>query len=194
MKSPFLTLLLATVAATAVAATAVAADAPAAEPKSPGAFDISALDRAVDPCVDFYQFACGGWRKANPIPPDQTRWGRFNELAERNREELHQILEAAKDPAAKRSPIEARVGDYYAACMDEATIEARGRKPLEPDPGAGRGGPVEGRLLPPPRRERGECPPHALPLRLGAGPPRLEHRRSPASARAASACPTATTT
>jgi putative endopeptidase len=129
MESSFLTLLLATAAGAAVA---VAGDAPAAGPRSPGAFDISALDRAVDPCVDFYQFACGGWRKANPIPPDQTRWGRFNELAERNREELHQILEAAKDPAAKRSPVEARVGDYYSACMDEATIEARGRKPLEP--------------------------------------------------------------
>jgi putative endopeptidase len=115
----------------AAAATAVAADKPA-PPKSPGAFDVSALDKAVDPCVDFYQFACGGWRKANPIPPDETRWGRFNELAERNREDLHQILEAVKDPAKARSPIEARVGDYYAACMDEATIEAQGRKPVEP--------------------------------------------------------------
>ncbi len=98
----------------------------------PAAFDIAALDRSVDPCVDFYQFACGSWRKANPIPPDQTRWGRFNELAERNREELHAILESAKDPSHPRSPVEARVGDYYAACMDEATIEAQGRKPLEP--------------------------------------------------------------
>jgi endothelin-converting enzyme/putative endopeptidase len=112
-------------------ATVDAADEPAA-PKSPGAFSTSALDTAVDPCVDFYQFACGGWRKANPIPPDETRWGRFNELAERNREDLHRILEVAKDPAGRRSPIEARVGDYYAACMDEATIEARGRKPVEP--------------------------------------------------------------
>ena len=126
MRRSCLVLLLA-----AAPATAVAADRPEAA-KSPGAFDVSAIDRSVDPCVDFFQFACGGWRKANPIPPDQTRWGRFNELAERNLEDLHRILEGVKDPAGTRSAIEARVGDYYAACMDEATIEAQGRRPLEP--------------------------------------------------------------
>jgi putative endopeptidase len=114
-----------------VSAALVSADEPAAR-KSQGGFDVAALDRSVDPCVDFYQFACGSWRKANPIPPDETRWGRFNELADRNREVLHQILEAAKDPAKTRSPIEARVGDYYAACMDEKTIESQGRNPIEP--------------------------------------------------------------
>jgi predicted metalloendopeptidase len=86
----------------------------------------------VDPCVDFYQFACGGWRKANPIPPDQTRWGRFNELAERNRNVLHDILEQVKDPRPGRSPLEAQVGDYYAACMDESAIETLGTKPIDP--------------------------------------------------------------
>ena len=117
--------------------TAALAEEPAAATKSatgvvPGRFDIGALDRSVDPCVDFYQFACGGWRAKNPVPPDQTRWGRFNELAERNREDLHQILEKAKDDKAKRSPLEAKVGDFYAACMDEAGIEARGAKPVAP--------------------------------------------------------------
>jgi putative endopeptidase len=101
-------------------------------PAQDSRFSVSALDRTVDPCVDFYAFACGGWRRANPIPADQTRWGRFNELAERNREELHRILERAKDPGPNRSPIEAKVGDYYAACMDEPGIEAKGLEPIRP--------------------------------------------------------------
>ena len=108
------------------------ADTPRTAPKSAGGFDVNALDTSVDPCVDFYEFACGGWRKANPIPPDQTRWGRFNELAERNRTALRDILDQVKDGGARRSPVEAKVGDYYAACMDEAGIEKQGTKPLEP--------------------------------------------------------------
>ena len=109
-----------------------AADGTVTAAKPPDGFDIGALDRSVDPCVDFYQFACGGWRKANPIPADQTRWGRFNELAERNREELHAILEKAKGPSPARSRIEAKVGDYYAACMNEPGIEAKGLGPIQP--------------------------------------------------------------
>src|SRR5689334_3790042 len=62
-------------------------------------FDVSNLDRTADPCVDFYQFACGGWRARNPIPSDQSRWSRFSVLAEQNRATLHDILEAAARPA-----------------------------------------------------------------------------------------------
>jgi endothelin-converting enzyme/putative endopeptidase len=124
-----LPVLLAVLLATARAATA---QPPAPAAKAPGALDVAALDRSVDPCTNFYEFACGGWRKANPIPADQTRWGRFNELAERNREDLRAILEKAMAPGASRSPVEAKVGDYYAACMDEPGIEARGTEPVRP--------------------------------------------------------------
>jgi putative endopeptidase len=132
MRKLFATLAFATLATAGYGAEPKAPADPPSSARSEGGFDINALDKSVDPCVDFYQFACGGWRKANPIPPDQTRWGRFNELAERNRNALHEILEQAKDARPGRNPLEARVGDYYAACMDEPAIEALGTKPIAP--------------------------------------------------------------
>src|ERR1700694_2347320 len=57
--------------------------------------DLKALNRAVDPCTDFFQFACGGRTSNSPIPADQPRWGRFDELQERNNEVLHKVLESA---------------------------------------------------------------------------------------------------
>ena len=89
-------------------------------------FDVKAMDKTVDPCQDFYQYACGNWIKSNPIPADQARWGRFNELDERNKQELRSILEAAAKPEPGRDPVTRQIGDYYAACMDEKGIEERG--------------------------------------------------------------------
>src|SRR5216684_4169296 len=88
--------------------------------KNPGV-DVSAIDRSADPCVDFYQFSCGSWLKNNPIPADQAAWGRFNELAERNRAILHDILENAAKPG-RRTPNQQKIGDYYLACMNETAI------------------------------------------------------------------------
>jgi endothelin-converting enzyme/putative endopeptidase len=113
---------------------AAASAQPAASSKpSSVRFDIGALDKSADPCVDFYQYACGGWLKANPIPSDQARWGRFDELMDRNRETLHAILEEAAKPSAGRDSVTRQIGDYYAACMDEKGLDARGLASLEPD-------------------------------------------------------------
>jgi putative endopeptidase len=74
---------------------------------------------------DFYQFACGGWIKNNPIPADQSIWSRFGELAERNRTVLRGILENAAK-ATNRSANEQKIGDYYATCVDEDSINKKG--------------------------------------------------------------------
>jgi putative endopeptidase len=100
---------------------------------SPAHFDAKAMDKTANPCQDFYQYACGNWLKANPIPADQSRWGRFDELDERNKMVLRQILEEAAKPAPNRDATTQKIGDYYAACMDEKALDARGLKLLQPE-------------------------------------------------------------
>src|SRR5690349_7338692 len=91
--------------------------------------DLAAMDKNADPCGDFYQYACGGWEKKNPIPPDQASWSVYGKLADETEHYLWGVLQtAAKAP---QNPVEKQIGDYFAACTDEAAVEAAGPKPIQ---------------------------------------------------------------
>lgn len=103
------------------------------KPSGPAAHgvDLTILDKTCKPCEDFYHYASGEWLAKNPVPAAYPSWGRFNELAERNRELLHQILEAATaNNKASPGSNEQKIGDFYASCMDEKQVNAEGVKPL----------------------------------------------------------------
>lgn len=95
--------------------------------------DKSAMNPKVDPCVDFYQYACGTWIAQNPIPADRSRWGRFTELSDRNEKVMLDIIQGAAVQRAGRSEIDQKIGDYYASCMDTATINKKGVAPIRPE-------------------------------------------------------------
>jgi endothelin-converting enzyme/putative endopeptidase len=101
-----------------------------ADPASASGVELKAIDTTVNACQNFYQYACGLWRKDNPIPPDRSRWGRFDELQEHNLTIEREILEKAATPSANRTPVEQKIGDFYASCMDETAIEAKGVEPI----------------------------------------------------------------
>ena len=90
-------------------------------------FDITAIDRAADPCSDFYAFACGGWVAKHPIPADRTRWSRYTEVEVQNLAHERAIVEGA---AHEPGPAAAHIAAYHAACIDATAIEARGLAPL----------------------------------------------------------------
>jgi len=97
------------------------------------ALDVTSMDRSIDPCVDFFQYSCGGWIKRNPIPPDQSSWDTYSKMQDENRERLRAILGAAAAPDASRPPSAQKIGDYYASCTDEKAIDAKGAEPLKPE-------------------------------------------------------------
>jgi putative endopeptidase len=99
---------------------------------APG-FSIDTIDKSIDPCVDFYQFACGNWIKNSEIPPDQSQWVSFVELRERNLDIEHDILEKAASGGASRDAVDQRIGDLYGSCMDEKAVNAKGITPLKPE-------------------------------------------------------------
>ena len=115
------------------AAPALAPRRAASEEPLPPVLDASIVDAGADPCSDFFQYACGGWLKDNPVPADESKWYRFSELDERTRWILRAILAEAAAERDRASADTAKIGAFYAACMDEPEVEARGAAPLRPE-------------------------------------------------------------
>src|ERR1700722_15531962 len=92
-------------------------------------FDPNLVDQTLSPCDDFYKYACNKWVTANPIPADQVYWTTGSGLELWNENVLRETLEASSANDPNRSAVQQKIGDYWAACMDESGIEAAGLKP-----------------------------------------------------------------
>ncbi|HEV7557613.1 MAG TPA: M13 family metallopeptidase N-terminal domain-containing protein, partial [Kofleriaceae bacterium] len=101
-----------------------------AAPPAPSV-DTVGMDTSVQPGDDFFEYTNGGWLKSTEIPEDQSRWGAFSILTELTTKQTAELIKDAAASAAAGSGAR-KIGDYYAAFMDEAGIEAKGAKPLEP--------------------------------------------------------------
>jgi endothelin-converting enzyme/putative endopeptidase len=106
-------------------------DAPlSALPYTPS-LDVNSMDKSVDPCEDFYQYSCGGWKVNNPLPADQSAWSVYAKLAQDNQRFLWGILANLAQEGGERNAAQQKIGDYFAACMDEKAVQQRGAAPLQ---------------------------------------------------------------
>jgi putative endopeptidase len=168
-----------------LAATLAHAETPLdALPYTPS-LDVAAMDRSADPCDDLYRFACGSWSQLNPIPADQAKWSVYAKMANENQRYLWGVLNKLGDTGTERNANQAKLGDYFASCMDESAVQAAGLQGLQP-------------LL-----DRIAALQHKkdLPAASASSSPSAPARtmptrraRSPSPMPAAWACPTATTT
>src|SRR5579862_4446068 len=95
------------------------------------ALDTSAMDRSVDPCGNFFLYACGGWIKNNPIPADQSHWDVYSKLQHDNQMYLWGLLLKAGKTDVHRTADTQKIGDFFYACMDEPAVNKAGARPLE---------------------------------------------------------------
>ena len=115
--------------ATPLAMALGAAQSKAARPAgAPAGVELASLDRAADPCVDFYRFACGGWIDAHPLPADRRSYARLNEIRDRNDLVLRRILERPGATGSLR-----KASDYYAACTNTDAINKKSLAALRPE-------------------------------------------------------------
>jgi endothelin-converting enzyme/putative endopeptidase len=137
MKKLLLVLFVLTFALAALSQTAPTSPTQAQEkpltsfPYTPG-LDVTAMEKTADPCVDFYQYTCGGWMKNNPIPADQARWSVYGKLYQDNQQFLWGILDQLAKQKTGRTADQQKIGDYFGACMDEAAVNKLGAAPLKP--------------------------------------------------------------
>jgi endothelin-converting enzyme/putative endopeptidase len=136
-KKTLLAALVAAGTAALFATPTFAQDAAAATPLSKLPYtpvlDVKAMDRSADPCVDFFQYTCGGWQKSNPIPADQSRWDVYSKMEQDNRRVLWGILDKLATQTGGRTVSQQKIGDAFAACTDESLTQSLGARPMQPE-------------------------------------------------------------
>jgi len=120
-------------AAAVTAASAPAAATPLARLPYTPVLDVTSMDKTADPCVDFFQYACGGWQKNNPIPADQARWDVYAKMEQDNRRVLWGILDRLASQTTGRTVSQQKIGDAFAACTNEELTQRLGAGPMKPE-------------------------------------------------------------